>query len=466
MNRKRNREFWMGVVTALTLLHSTATMGRQLSVEQAKQLAAENNRTIKNARLDVNMAKKKVIETTAIGLPQVQLTANYQHIFKVPEFGFGTSGFSKEPLFSDKSQWPAGYAETNTNTPGGLNMYYYEGQKFPIMQQDNATFNLQVSQLIFSGEYLVGLQATKVYKLITEQALTKSSQEVGAMVESTYYMALVVGENLNIVQQNKLLMEQTLKEMSAIQKAGFMEDTEVDQLRVNLKTLENLEISLQGQQKNIQNQIKYQLGMELTEELTLTESLQDIIGRITPFDAENFNVKQNIDYQMVTNQVAAQKLSLKRELTGYLPTIAGFYQHQEKAKEVAFDFQPKDVIGATLTLPIFSSGSRLMKVKQARMSLEKAKNSQSQVEDGLALQYTNQRLAYQTAYNTFLTQKENSEISRRIFEKTRIKLKEGVSGSLDLTQVQSQYLSAVSNYYTSVFNLLNARVELSKMMGK
>lgn len=437
---------------------------KTFSLQQAKEYAYENNQTIKNAKLDVEIAKKKVIETTAIGLPQAVATANYQHLFNVPSFSFPTTGYTASPLFpGGKNTWPKGFAETTSGTPGGLNQYYYAGEGFPISPKDNTVFKLQVSQLIFSGEYIVGLQATRVFKLISEQSLTKSKIEIESAVESTYYMALVLAENLNIVSQNKALVAQTLKELQAIKKAGFIEETDVDQLQVNLNQISNLEQSLQGQLKNVQNMLKYQLGMSLSDEIALTEKLTDVIATVSPLDGGEFNIQQNIDYKMVQNSVSAQKLSLRREQSGYLPTISAFYQHQEKQKVPALDFEPKDVLGVTLSLPIFSSGSRLMKVKQAKLSLEKAQNTQSQLEKGLTLQYENQKLSYQTAYNAYLNQRQSSEISKSIFDKTSAKMKQGLSSSSDLSQAQGQYLTSVSNYYNSLLSLLNARVELQKL---
>ncbi len=434
-----------------------------LSLEQAKQLAVEYNKSMLNARLDVDIARKKVIETTAIGLPQVTAKADYQHIFKVPEFSFPMSGFTQSPLtFSGET--PSGfYQEANTQV-GGLNQYTYVGPGYPISPKDNTVFTLQVSQLIFSGEYLVGLQASKVYKTISEQALTKNTLEIGASVESTYYMALTLAGNLNIVKQNFGLMQQMLGQMEEMHKKGFLEDTEVDQLRVNQHMVNNLAISLEGQLKTVHNQLKYLMGMDMAQSLILTDKLEDVILSVNPFAANEFNPGQNIDYKMMENQVAAQKLMLKREQTTFLPTVAAFYQHQEKQKQPALDFQPKDVLGVSFSLPIFTSGSRLMKVKQAKMELQKANNNRDQLKDGLSLKFQSQKLNYETAYNTFLNQQKSKELSQKIYDKTTLKFKEGVSSSLDLTQVQSQYLSSVSNYYNAVLNLLNARVELQKLM--
>jgi len=434
-----------------------------LSIEQAKAFALTNNKPIQMSLLDVEIAKKKVTETTAIGLPQVSLAGNYQHIFKVPQFGFGVTGFSQDPLVFDSPNPPTGFTQSDVN---GVNMYQYNAGSMPIMEQDNATFDLKVSQLIFSGEYIVGLQASKVYKTISEQSLKKNQIDIGANVETTYYTVLILGESLNTVKQNIVVTEKTLAEMQAMEKSGFIENTDVDQIQINLTYLNNLALSMQGQQQNALNLLKYQLGLDLTQPLTLTDSLPPIIDNLTDNQDALFTVTDNIDYQMVENQVEMQKLNLKLEKSAYLPTLAAFYQHEELLKEPALNFTPKDILGISLSLPIFSSGERSSKVKQANLSLKKAELNKLQVADGLTLQFERQKLNCYTAYTTFLNQKQNADLTFKIFNKTTVKMKEGISTSLELTQAQTQYLSAMSNYYTSVLNVLTARTELQVLMSK
>jgi outer membrane protein len=117
-------------------------------------------------------------------------------------------------------------------------------------------------------------------------------------------------------------------------------------------------------------------------------------------------------------------------------------------------------------LPIFTSTQRLMKVKQASIELDKSMVAQAQLADGLALQFETQKLTYETAYSNYINQKMNKEVSKRIFDKTSIKMKEGVSSSLELTQVQAQYLNANKNYYDSILALLNAKAGLNRLMSK
>jgi outer membrane protein len=50
----------------------------RLSLNDAQIYALENNRAVKNAKIDLLSADKRIWETIAMGLPQLGLSANYQ----------------------------------------------------------------------------------------------------------------------------------------------------------------------------------------------------------------------------------------------------------------------------------------------------------------------------------------------------------------------------------------------------
>jgi len=84
---------------------------------------------------------------------------------------------------------------------------------------------------------------------------------------------------------------------------------------------------------------------------------------------------------------------------------------------------------------------------------------------GLILEFETALSTYQTAYRNFTTNSETIVLSKKIYEKSIIKFEEGVSSSFELSQNQSQFLTAESNYYTSVLNLLNAKAKLDRILS-
>ena len=57
-------------------------------------------------------------------------------------------------------------------------------------------------------------------------------------------------------------------------------------------------------------------------------------------------------------------------------------------------------------------------------------------------------------------------IGKKVFDKTSIKYKEGVSSSLDLTQINNQYLQTQTNYIAALVELLNAKIRLDKSLNQ
>ncbi len=131
----------------------------------------------------------------------------------------------------------------------------------------------------------------------------------------------------------------------------------------------------------------------------------------------------------------------------------------------AFNFAVKDIVGVTLTLPIVTSGLRLANIGQAKYDLMKTRLNKENVEQGLVMEFETAKSSYQTAYSNYTTNKESMDLARKVYDKSVIKYKEGVSTSFELTQNQAQFLTAESNYYNSVLSLLNAKAKLDRILS-
>ena len=426
----------------------------KLSLNDAQAFALQNNRTIRSAKLDVSSADKKVWETIAAGLPQLNFAANYQHQFTVPELSFGD--------FLNPESLPDGFI-----TRDDIMNAFQPSPSVPLGVKNNTTFDFTLSQLIFSGEYIVGLQAMKVLKGVVEKTLVKTEDQTKESVATTYYLILVLDENQRVLEESLKSTSQTYNELVKMNEEGFNEDTDVDQMKISLANLETLLNSIRTQRDLSIKLLKYQLGLDFDRIVGLSDSLPGIInqGNMQYLTSTEFNVKNNIDYQLVSNQEEVSALMLRRQKSKLLPTISAFYRHQEQTNAPAFNFAVKDIAGVSLNLPIITSGMRLSTIGQAKFDLHKSQLNVENVEEGLILEYETARNIYQTAYSNYVTNRESVELSRRVYNKTVIKYKEGVSSSFELTQNQAQFLTAESDYYNSVLTLLNAKARLDRILS-
>lgn len=430
----------------------------KLSISEAQTYALQNNRTIQSAKIDIEIANKKVWETTAIGLPQFSFATNYQHQFSVTKFPMG-GGLSAENLSNMGTNVPL----TNTN----LLQNFTPPEMKPIGNANNTTFDFTVSQLIFSGEYIVGLQAMKVLKEVSTNTLVKTESQTKESVATTYHIIMVLGENIRVLNESLKSIEQTYNDLVKMNQQGFNEETDVDQIKINKSNIQTLIASLESQKEVSIKLLKYQLGLDFAQPILLTDSIPTVItqGNIQYLASPQYDVNKSIDYQIVDNMVRVSALMLKREQSKYLPTISGFYRHQQLANEPLINFQPKDILGVTLSLPIFTSGQRAAKISQAKFDLEKNRLNMQNAEQGLIMDFESAKSSYQTAFSNYTINKESMELSKKVYNKTIIKYREGVASSFELTQNQNQFLTAESNYYNSVLSLLNAKAKLDRILS-
>ncbi len=425
----------------------------KLSIPQAREYALNNNRSVQSSRIDIALAEKKIRENLATGLPQVRIDANYLHQFVVPEISFGS--------FLDAEALPAGPVTGND-----IRNAYLDSPSIPLGVKDNTTIDFIVSQLVFNGQYFVALKTSKVVKDLSEKSLERTEERTKEAVEISYYSILVLNENIRLLYENKKALDQMYEETLGLNRQGLNEETDVDQVNISRSNIQALIASMETQKEIALKRLKYLLGVSFDQSVELTDDLETIIsqGNLKYLTTTGFNVQTSIDYQLIDIQTDISEKILKLEKSKYLPVISAFYRHQEQTNQPAFNFAVKDVIGASLNLPLFTSGIRASRVSQARYDLQKARLTRQDTEQGLIMEYETASNNYQTAYSNYIITRESMELSRKVFDKTVIKFREGVSSSFELTQIQNQFLSSESNYYNSLLSLLRSKAELDRIL--
>jgi outer membrane protein TolC len=414
----------------------------KFTLPEAQEYAIQNGKARKNAALDVEIANKKVWETTAMGLPQVSGGIDFQfRLDEIPQLPFGP------PDPNDPQQKPT---------------------MIQIGEKVNATYKISASQLIFSGPYIVGLQASKAYKSLSEIALQKTERDLKANVASTYYTVLLLSETNAILDSSVINLGLTLTETQAMQRAGFIEEVVADQVKVSLSMVESSAMEMKQQLQSAKNFLKLQMGIDNGVSIELTESLDALMATFAP-EAHlggQLDPNQNVDLRIMANQINLNNLQLKLEKSNFLPNLAAFVMYQKLAKEPEINFTPNAIMGITLSLPIFSSGMRRSKVQQVQLQLEKSKNSYDLARQSLEMELADATAQLCTAWSKYIVQKENRDLAMRVYRNYRVKYSKGMASQQDLIQANDKYLQAVGNYIGTVVELFNARLRVDKVIGK
>ena len=438
----------------------------RFSIKEAQEYAIINSPVTKNAQLDLESAKKKVWETSAIGLPQVSAKFNYTYMLTVPD---KIKEFSS---FSSLGTWMYGADQALfglTSNPGFGNIPQ-PGPVTPVKDSDlkwGATLDLTATQLIFSGGYLVGLQTAKTFKSLSEIALTKSEKDLNQSVANAYYLVLVLEENKNVIDTTYLNTEKLKYKMEQMLTQGFIEETDVDQMQLSLSNLNDTRMMIARQSEIAYNLLKFQLGIDLSKKIELTDKIESFVdeNNIQELMIKPFETGSTPEIQLLESQEKLSLLNIRYNQSTYLPDIAAFYTHDENFNKNSFTFTPPDILGIAVNIPIFSSGMKHAKVQQAKITLDKTRISKEQASEGLKLEHERSKSDLMTALDKYKTSKQNMILADKIQKRTIIKYKEGLSSSTDITQASNQYLQSMSNYYTAMMDLLNAKAKMEKLLN-
>ena len=392
------------------------------------------------------MARKRKWEAISIGLPQLSGKVDYQYFLKqqvtlIPAEFFGGR--------------PGEFAEATFGT------------------KQNVNASATLSQLIFDGSYIVGLQSAKVYLQISQLAKQKNDIELRKSVVDAYANVLLSEESIRILEENKLVLEKNLHETRAIFKNGLGEEESVEQLQITLANIHNNLNNTKRLYDLSKKMLNIILGVDLETKVMLKDNLEMLTLNTVADNIKNedtFNFDTNIDFKIAENSLVSQKLLLKYERSQSLPRLSAFLNGGYNAFDDKFTFLNTNrkwfgmaLVGVSLDIPIFSSGMRSSKIQRFKIELEKSKNNFDQTKQQLLLQYSKAQSDLQFAIEEHQTLKENLDLAKRIEAKNQIKYLEGLATSFDLRQAQLQLYTAQQQFLQSMINVLNKKEELKSL---
>jgi outer membrane protein len=441
------------VLVFCVLLFSTRGIQAQkilsFSLKDAQDYAYQNSYTLKNSNYDVQIAKKMVKQNTAIGLPQIDAGMDYVDYINIP----------------------------TTLIPGEF--IGQPGTYFPLKfgLEYNATVRARLTQLLYSGQYLVGLQTAKAYLETSKQKFVKDQMFIRDSVAFSYIGLLIIEESTRILDSTYKSLSEMTEDAKKTLQAGLIEDIDVEQLELNKSNLEASLITIKNQRLIAYNYLKFLIGVKSDEQIRLTDDLKFFLGNINHEYMMNnpFDYTFNINYRLLQKQEYLTLMQYKLSKTAYQPTLSGYLGTSVNAQRNDWNFFESGSAGQwfnttsygiTLAIPIWSSGARKYAVDQARLNVEKMKVADEQLKTALQLQVEAMKNDFNKSYLVFLVKQKSLETANKIYTRTIIKYTKGISSSTDLNQKYSQYLQAQGDYTQALFDLLRARIRLATLLEK
>ncbi|MFM6976902.1 MAG: TolC family protein [Sphingobacteriaceae bacterium] len=414
------------------------------SLQQAIDYALIHQSAVQNAQIDEQIARNKVRETTGIGLPQISSSFSFQDFLKIPT-----------------SLIPGEIA----GEPKGTFIPVQFGVKY------QSSLGIEASQLLFDGSYLVGLQAAKTYKELSIRNSKRTKIETAVAVTKAYYSVLVSNEQLGLLDANLLRLKKSLNDTKAYYKNGFVEKIDVDRLTVltnNLETERQNVVRLLDLNVKL---LKFQMGMPVDAELRTSDRIDSFAMKPEVVLADSNAYVNRIEYGLLSTQKRLNELDLKRYKSQFLPSIAAFGNFSKSYQNNSFNAlydkgYPSSIVGLKVSLPLFTSGQRLYRVKNAKLEVLKSENTIQNLKNGIQFEISQAQTNYMNGLQSLENQKRNMELSQEVLRVSRVKYEQGVGSSLEVTSAETALKESQNNYINALYESLINKVNLDKALGK
>lgn len=438
--KKRFFSLMCGVLVCFTMFAAepeTDTAGQsagqeemRLSLSEARAYAVKNNRTLQNSDIEVRKAHAARWQTIAQMLPQVDGKLDYQSMCGY-EMDFG-------------------------------------GMSIPM----NPTGTIGITASIaINGQLIVGALLNNLAIDMQNINYKQSELDIVSGVETSYITALAMQKTVDILEESMVNLENLYKITSAAVEAGAAEQTQADQIQVQVSSMKSTITATKRNVEVLYNSLALQLAVGPDVKLVLTDELDNVLNVEAALELlrSDFVLENNYSYQLAQKNVQLSKRNVTMAGMAYVPTLSAFYQYSAKTyfgKDEGMNMTPPNVVGISLSVPIWSSGKRAAAITENKLALQAAENSLADAEYGLKVQHKQLCYDLSSAYEDFDIQKFNIDVSQRVFNSTSNKFEQGHASSLELTNASTTLLTAQSDYIQSILKLVNAQIELKKLLNK
>lgn len=463
---------WRSVSVLMFFLALSHTLSAQkkyaFTATQAVEHAVKNVTEVKNLKIDRELQVAKNKEIRGQALPQVNGTLSSQYYFNIP--------VTMLPDFISPSVYGvlqkegvkngSGNAITAPTGPPGLNPV-----QFGVPWQASAGFSFQ--QLFFQPDVFVALQARSKSLKYADINIKAMEDSVRSNVYRSYYAVLIAEKRLRFLEDGIGRLEKLSKDQELLFKNGFAERLDIDRTQVNLNNLRSAKSQIDNLVYIGYAALKFSMGLNQADTLQLLDSLSLSMVKKDILDTTGFKYEDRNEIKLLQTVQELQQLDLKRYKLQYLPTVSGFWNYSKNAQRREFnifDFsQPwfkTSVAGLSINVPIFDGMQKNYRIQQAKMNLEKTKNTVENVERAIDLQRVASYNSFRNAITGLDIQERNLELAEKVFLSTRKKYEQGLGSSFELLQTEQSFEDAQANYFQALYDATIAKIGYFRALGR
>lgn len=442
----RNRFIYILIALLTPVLASGQEL--TLTLENCKEMALQNDPSVRNAHLDVLAARAQKQELFAGYFPKVTLNS----------FGF----WSKDPMLEVGVYDIIGKNELSDF----LNEVLVKaGEQFgfsPIYRALEYGYVASVTavQPIFAGGRIVagnrlaslGVEAAKLQQEIV-------LRENEASVESDYWQVVSLEEKLGTVSVLSQLLDTLHKDLTSAVQAGLAVQTDLMQLELKQSEIKSGIVQLKGGIRLAKMKLLNSIGQDycflaansdtlkpFIDDIVFADRLDDLMPPQEYYVPEEQLAAGMNENQLLDLSVEAKKIEKRIALGEALPTVGvgASYNYSRTINERA-----NGTVFATVQIPISDWGKVSRKVQRVDYQMQKASNTRDYLSSQLILQVRQLWLGLTVAWDKMMVARETMDLAQKTVDQLTASYEAGLVPMSELLQAQTILRQSTEAYIDS-----------------
>jgi outer membrane protein TolC len=413
------------------------TFSQTYSLQQLLQISDTANPSVRNAKLDIEINGKQKNAYLAARFPKVTATGDYRYNALIPGQVVPAAFFGGQPGTYSTVKFGVPYNLGNT---------------------------IQLTQIIYNSQLDYGLAVLDINKKIVDLQLKLTQDEIKYQIASAYFNLQALNKQKAFIDSNIQNLDKLILNMNAMVKQGLLTPLEIDKLTLNKLSLENAKQNIESTKLQVEDALCILTGIPVQNRISILSD--ELIEKTILVDTTTI-------YRPQLELLDAQKQMNLEENKGnkmaYLPNLS-FYA----AYNYTYNLKPEDnfrtgiesaFVGLRLDWTLFDGLEKHYKQKMNILNREKLENQELYLKQQLDQTTLNTKREIDNQSNALRLNKDQLELSQKVYRQTENLFKQGTISTNDLIQADNGVQQAQSNLINTYVKLRQAEIQYLKSIG-
>jgi outer membrane protein TolC len=417
---------------------------RSITLEQAVQMALQQNPAFQTNKDDADAARARLKETQSAWYPRFDFNQDFTR-GNNPVYVFGTKLSQRQFTVGD-------FALNKLNTPTPLDNFQtrFSGQW----------------RLFDSGETLLHKRGAKRLVTAADFQTEQARQDLIFEIVKSYYGVLVMKENTKAAEEAVKTAEASEHRMETMHKAGMLVDSDLLSARVFLSQMQDRQIRAQNDLALAQMQLAREMGMAvatpaepagvLAESSAPTKTIQEWLQTALQ-ERPGLRAAQLEETAMGDERKAAK--------AEFGPKIGLFGSTERDAMTLGGPSGTNWIAGARLDFNLFAGGAQKARLAEAAAGESKARHNVEWLRSGVQMEVRKAFLDGNAATQRAAAAHDSTEQAKESLRIVQNRYEAGLTTVTELLRAQTAQLDATTGYLSALQDWQVAQAQLERAAG-